>query len=274
MTAVDHYTSILTLTSTSLACLGAAALTYPAEEYHARWKSKTLSTWADEQVLVPKRSAIRMVLSPFARLTFHEFTATALTSEAERRLEDHSYAMPFSKELLVGSIAGICQALILCPLDTHRAIEREAKEAELSKSWRRYWKQQFLEGGSPDSKDRLSRAYRGVGLLALREMVFNVSFFPAFSYLRHHISLQAPQAKETPYTLVSSGILAGVACSLTVAPVDAWRVHYWYSGERFSIFYGKQISAPPFSLLLRGWLVQAAIYGPTFGLVAAVYESM
>jgi hypothetical protein len=45
-----------------------------------------------------------------------------------------------------------------------------------------------------------------------------------------------------------------------------------YSREQWSIWSGKNVVAPPLRLLFRGLTIQAFVFGPTFGIVAAVYE--
>lgn len=198
---------------------------------------------------------------------------------------------------MTGAIAGICQALLVCPLEVSWAQARNAQERQ--KSWWRLLREQLWERGSYSPQDRLRRAYHGVGLLAVREVVLNVSFFPLFAYLQRYQQEQyqydvATTAATTTTTtsttnpktstnnnnnkntnlsvLLSSGVLAGAACAVAVFPVDMARLYYKYSGQRFSFWTGLSVAAPPFSLLFRAWTVQALVLGPAFGAVAAVYE--
>lgn len=270
--ASTHTTS--KFVNTFVACVGASLLTYPAEKYHSDWKSGILSKWANlrhDSINVPVRSRFRLIIGPIARLQLHEILATSLMSQSEIFHRNSTY-----KELIAGASAGVIQALLLCPVDTYRALERHTAETESSKSWLRYLRQQLMEGGSMDPKERLFRAYRGVGLLAIREVMYNISFFPLFSWLRHSLPQYIGSGHEfskSSVTTVTAGLLAGVTCSVVVVPIEILRLHFWYSGSRFSVFSGKKKIALPWESMLRGWTIHAAtIFGPTFGLVAAIYE--
>jgi hypothetical protein len=170
-----------------------------------------------------------------------------------------------SDQVTAGVISGVAVALLLCPLEAHRAVKR--KNLEQQNSWKS-WIQSLLPQGRADPKDRLKRAYGGIGLLAAREVVYNVTFFPLVS----HIKGRDGWSSSNNVNLVLCNVLAGAMCSLTVLPLDVWRTYMWHSGERWSLWSGRSVVAPPLSLLYRGWTIQAFILGPAFGLVASIYD--
>ena len=198
--------------------------------------------------------------------------------------------MPYS----AGSIAGICQAFLLCPLEVHRAnriMEEEIRARELRpmRHWLKSVKEQLSGGATSDPVERRKRAFSGVGILAMREIVFNVSFFPMFSIFKKYFRDENRwelahnnickgvyvhvQYKEDHFmSTVASGVLAGVACSLAVTPMDVMKTYMTCSREEWSVWTGKRIIAPPLSLLFRGLTMHAFVFGPTFGVVAAIYE--
>jgi len=240
------------------------------------------------------KQKLRMLLSPLVRLTSHELALHSTAHFCEKLgLVDQS-SNGIYKEISAGSIAGICQAFLLCPLEVHRAhrvMEEEIRARELHpmRHWLKSVKEQLSGGATSDPVERRKRAFSGVGILAMREIVFNVSFFPMFSIFKKYFKDENRwelvqntickgayvhvQYKEGHFmSTVASGVLAGVACSLAVTPMDVMKTYMTCSREEWSVWTGKRVSAPPLSLLFRGLTMHAFVFGPTFGVVAAIYE--
>lgn len=276
--AVDKTTKILSSVFTGVT---AAALTYPAEKFQRQWQTKALSKWSgdEEDIVVKQRSIIKRAISPFLRLNLQELSSTYIRNYAETvhmQLEQHVYDNSVSQNILSGAIAGLGHALILCPLQLMEASERLEIESTRQKSWWHYMKQQVFQGGSTSPAERFSRAYRGIGLLAVREVFFNVTFFPLFGYWGKHPMLCEFFGRTTSPpplgALLMAGMTSGSFCAILTTPLDVGRLYFWYSGERLSILWGRTVTAPPLSILFRGWTIQALVLGPSFGVVAAVYE--
>ena len=89
-----------------------------------------------------------------------------------------------TKEVTAGAISGLCQALIFCQLELHRAnqLKRTEEKERTSRSfkyWIKWTKSQLLERGTGDPQERWKKAYRGVGTLAARcYLIFR--FFQCF----------------------------------------------------------------------------------------------
>ena len=216
-------------------------------------------------------------------------------------------------QITAGAIAGLCQALLLCPLEIHRAnqimqTEEREKTARSIQHWIKWVKLQIMEGGNMNINDpyeRRQRALHGVGILALREMMFNICFFPLFyktkwyldgssvfiSNIRTNNNTNSNSNSnsnnnnnnnniETDKTLtltsmknvLLSGVLSATVCSLAMIPFDILKTYLFYSREQWNVWTGKNVIGPPFRLLGLGLTMQALVFGPTFGIVAAIYE--
>lgn len=314
------------LIATTMACFAAACLSYPAEMFRLNFVNKAYSAWdfenmANKNIInnssntfvnsntnnnmnapgtfmtihEQQKQKIRVIVSPLLRLVSHEVALTFTTEVSnvlfKENLKNKDYYYSIN-EVTAGVIAGICQALILCPLEIHRANEVMYNEEKTVfgnswKHWLRWTEMQLFEGGTGDPQERRTRAFRGIQTLALREMLFNISFFPLFHasrrYLDKHfennerhnlekdeISLWNKNRKTA--NMFISGALSGLVCSLAVTPADVFKTYMLFSREQWSLWSGKVIIGPSFSLLMRGSLLQAFVFGPTFGVVAAVYE--
>lgn len=305
------------ITTTAAACVAAACITFPAEMYRLSFTAKALSTWdfesisklhnnvnigsfidssksISQQQYQQQKQKLRLVVSPLFRLVSHEVTLTTTMSVCSSTATPLKEKGIYIYEMIAGATAGTCQAILLCPLEAHRAnqlVEVEhQQQRQFWKHWIRWTHSQIFQGGTSDPLERKQRAYHGVGVLAAREIIFNVSFFPLFNGFRRYLNANFNDDDEddkiTRQKLASfnrfessqfrntfvSGIFAGVVCSLAVTPMDVAKNYYMYSREQWSIWSGKRVFAPPLQLLFRGLTLQAFVFGPTFGLVAAIYE--
>lgn len=239
------------------------------------------------------KQKLRVFLTPLIRLTTHEMSLALITNIGESNFLDQNSYPGLDRECVAGMLAGTCQAVLLCPLEVHRAnriMEEELKSRQFHplKNFVSSIKENLAWNGSSEPEERRKRALFGVKILAMREMVFNVSFFPIFysfqklfqdEYKWELVQSTFCKGLHVEYdetlrrkTTVASGILAGMLCSLAVTPIDIYKTYMLYSREEYSFWSGKHISAPPPQLLLRGLGIQALIFGPTFGIVAAIYE--
>lgn len=276
------------LASTSFASVVAALVTYPAERYRVEWEETTLRYWNPELENVTVRNRFR-VLGPIFRLWSNELASTLLNSTITTISFTNNRGFVSDSlqcQIVGGTIAGVSQAFLLAPLGAWRATQVMQQEKVLSSTWGNWVYNQVLRGGSIDPDERRSRALRGVGLTALREVVYNVTFFPLFHTLRKHFSgfhmghdrIKVANTKDFAYgeesitSMIASGVVAGGVCSLTVTPLDVLRSYMMNSRERWSLWSGKKIYAAPISILARGLILQAFCYGPAFGIVAAIYE--
>lgn len=238
------------------------------------------------------KQKLRVFLTPLIRLTTHEMSLALITNIGESNFSDqNSYGL--MQEFSAGILAGTCQAVLLCPLEVHRAnriMEEELKSRQFHplKNFVSSIKEQLAWNGSSEPEERRKRALSGVKILAIREMVFNMSFFPIFysfqKLFRDEYKWELVQSTfckglhveydETlrRQTTIASGIFAGMLCSLAVTPIDIYKTYMLYSREEYSFWSGKRINAPPPQLLLRSLGIQALIFGPTFGICAAIYE--
>jgi len=298
--STDVFGTMKIMTTTVASVVG-AFLTYPSEMYRISFTTKELAAWSfdtsqQRNTLVEEiskhfeqKQKVRMILSPLFRLTSHEIalsatsgimTNTALTSN---HFTSSSEGLGcFMREIIAGALAGTSQALLLCPLEAWKANEVRKVEEEAHKSWKKWIRSQLFGDGSGDPLERQTRVYRGVGVLAAREVIFNVSFFPLFygtrrylndSYHTQNISpTDFPPSKVAIINMFASGIFAGAVCSLVVTPMDILKTWYFHSREKWSFWSGAKVVAPPLQLLMRGLTIQAFVFGPTFGVVASIYE--
>ena len=286
----DHFVS--TIFKTSLACVAAAVATYPITQWNLAHQTKSLGQWADEEFAPRERSQFRRVLSPMSRLLFQEL-ALQITENTTRTAVkvDEGLGKELLEEVAAGAISGVALALLLSPLAARQAEERQRRDmASRSKQFKRMaYMLGFALGKSDlavvDPADRLQRAYRGISLLAAREVSFNITFFPLSYYFKHSIgelwltSVEREKLRDSRYyfsldnlVLWRANVVAGAVCSVLVTPMDVLRTYYWHSGQRWSFWTGKSVLSPPWALLFRGWAVQALIIGPSFGTVATIYE--
>ena len=320
---LDFHTS--KLVATMAACAAAGVITYPSEVYRLSFTNNTLAAWDFEKNTGKKRNnivkkgsvtlstgsvrskdslkfvisnrnkkkqKIRIVVSPLFRLVSHEVACVG-TYQFFEKFSTHGgdqNGNRLAKEITAGAISGLCQAIIFCPLELHRANQlKYAEEKEMAsqslKSWAKWTKSQLFEGGTGSPQERWRRAYSGVWTIAAREMAFNMSFFPMFYGIKHyldtsfslgnkfaHMKLYSHEANSEVLNYVISGIFSGLICSVAATPIDIFKTYMFYSREQWHIWSGKNVVAPPVSLLLRGLLKQAFVVGPTFGIVAAIYE--
>lgn len=238
-----------------------------------------------------KKQKIRIVVSPFVRLVSNEMILMMMTNATNTSKtlgynsivtnnnhdRSHNHLM---KEVTAGAISGFFQALLLCPLEIHRAnqIMNTEEQERMDRSWRhwvRWTKLQLFEGGTGDPKERRKRAFQAIGTLALREMVFNVTFFPLFRSLMRYMDNQGSVylgSRSKTLKTITSGAISGLICSFIATPLDVFKTYMLYSREQWNVWTGKSIIGPPYKLLFRGMTIQAMLFGPTFGIVAAIYE--
>jgi len=296
------------ITATGAACVVSSFITYPAEMYRESFTKKALSDWNFEKTSKQtnqltkklinftndhkKKQKLRLVISPLFRIISHEVSITATTSMIAD-MKEKPLQESFVSEILAGAISGFCQALLLCPLEAHRANQiKDSEEKQLQTTWNRFkqWTHgQLFAGGTSDPVERRTRAYQGVGILAVREIVFNISFFPLFNgfqrYLNSNMEWNGIPTQKNDDTnhrsipshskvlnMLTSGMLAGTTCSLVVTPMDVFKTYYMHSREKWSLWSGTKVFAPPMKLLFRGLTLQACVFGPTFGIVASIYE--
>jgi hypothetical protein len=270
------------LARTAFGCVAAAAVTYPISQWEMRYLTKALTEWSSKEYIPRERSQLRRVISPMSRLLFQEISLQ-LTEQYSR--EHYHFEIgsrmkkEMSEEVVAGALSGVAQALLLCPLAAREAKLRQKDEVESNKAMKGKRLQKWT-----NPAERLKRAYRGVSLLAVREVLFNVTFFPMAFYLRRFVGdswltpVERNVLSEWKYyfsldNLVTwrSNVAAGAVCSLLVTPVDVMRTYYWHSGVAWSLWKGRTTVSPPLSLLFRGWFIQALVMGPTFGTVATIY---
>lgn len=303
------------------ACTAAGLITYPAEMVRLSFTNNVLSTWDFERKkdhfmktktvkvsgsshprtndyslllsnLNKKKQKIRIVVSPLVRLVSYEAICVGTYQCFEKFSSDGGLGKSnnVKKEVTAGAISGFCQAIIFCPLELHRAnqlkqIEEKERNMKSVKYWIHWTKSQLLEGGVGDPHERWKRAYRGIGTMAAREMLFNMSFFPMFYGLKRYFDSNMHWKDDASsgawydnnrsreaLNFVASGVLSGLFCSFAVTPMDVFKTYMLYSREYWSIWSGKNVIGPPFKLLFQGLAKQAGLLGPTFGIVAAVYE--
>jgi hypothetical protein len=323
---VDFHTS--KLVATMAACAAAGLITYPSEMFRVSFTNNALAAWDFEKNTGQKKNKIvktgavtlrngsvrskdslkfvisnrgkkkqkvRIVVSPLFRLVSHEVACVG-TYQFFEKFSTHGgdqNGNRLAKEITAGAISGLCQAIIFCPLELHRANQlKYAEEKEMAsqslKSWARWTKSQLFEGGTGSPQERWRRAYSGVWTIAAREMAFNMSFFPMFYGIKRyldasfsqgdkifayrHMKLYSHDAHAEVLNYMISGIFSGLICSVAATPIDIFKTYMFYSREQWHIWSGKNIVAPPVSLLFRGLLKQAFVVGPTFGIVAAIYE--
>lgn len=290
--------------TTTVACIAGAFVTYPAEMYRESFTTKTLGAWYYDgrstvgstssrgiSAFFEQKQKARLVISPLFRLVSHE-VALSITNAMFTRKTDSSTMLTNSEdtggsngimlEMISGAVAGTSQALLLCPLEAHRANRLKIAEEREVNSWVQWTRSQLFAGGTVDPRERLIRVYRGVGILAAREILFNVSFFPLFHGLRRYFNscenfvISPPTAsdhyKRNVSNTFASGVLSGAICSLVVTPMDLIKTYLMHSREKWSFWSGTRVFAPPLKLLSRGLILQAFVFGPTFGVVAATYE--
>ena len=270
----SHVFSATTLLNASVACIAAAVLTYPAESRRVEWERTALKFWDPEQHLEEMNVKQRnfRALTPLVRLVSNELAGTLLT-EVITPNETKQNRGTWYYDVMAGAIAGVCQTLLLTPLEAWKASQIMYQEQQLSNQWKYWLHSQILKGGSVEPEERRLRAFRGVGITAAREVVFNVTFFPLFHmFQRYSMPQPTERVAEKLMNLTFSGIAAGMICSLTVTPMDILICHMKYSRERWSLWSGKKIHAAPLALLSRGLVLQAFCFGPAFGVVAAIYE--
>jgi len=194
-------------------------------------------------------------------------------------------------EIMAGTIAGVAQVSLLLPLELSQSYYRHVYELHQSKSWRHWLDSHLYRGGIFDPKERQQRVLRGIGLLVAREIAFNVTFFPMFELFKRaqlgglpwqlnegippsmYYEYYNPTTKPSFGVLLASGVGAGMISSLIVTPIDILQVYFRNSRTVWHWWKGERIKAPPLKLLGRGLLpLQACVFGPSFGLVAAIYE--
>uniref|UniRef100_A0A7S2EGG5 Uncharacterized protein n=1 Tax=Ditylum brightwellii TaxID=49249 RepID=A0A7S2EGG5_9STRA len=203
-------TTLKTLGATFTACAVASAITLPADILITKWRNSALAEWNPElramgvgassrstftgtstsDTINPHSTYISVqkklrIISPFFRLMSNEIATNALNYAMENSTTSKSPdRSSMTTYFAAGAIAGTAQALVLCPLEAYRAhslaqeeIQAMSRAGVLSKlqSW-------FV---STCPTERLNRAYRGIGLYALREMAYNCTFFPLFYSLQN-----------------------------------------------------------------------------------------
>lgn len=211
-----------TVSSTLIGCCVAACFMYPIEDYHTKWQTHALHEWTTNDYRPRQNHPYRKLLSPISRLFFQEI-ALNITDSLTRQQQQHHYrnassssnyyhhyllSTPLRQEITAGTLSGIAQALLLCPLAARQVTELEqiSLKRRFKKQWSYLW-----NGGCPtdeittnssknritssstkngnaitantmtfitNPKERIKRAYRGITLLAIREVLYNVSFFP------------------------------------------------------------------------------------------------
>ncbi|CAB9499044.1 expressed unknown protein [Seminavis robusta] len=278
----EHHTTLITLRNTSLACLLGGLLSYPFDQWHYQWQHKSVAAYAADhdrleyQKWKQNTRKQRFMVRPLMRLVLHEVSLEGVNQGHalyDGNNDQTTSVMMIPQEVSAGIVSGVTMALLLCPFETHRAMARAEQEKATSK-WTQFRQATFDTGGMMTSTtQRLQRAYQGVGMLALREVAFNVTFFPLAASIRTQLLLLR---QDHPYpkssAVVASNVLAGSVCSLLVLPLDIARTYLWHSAERWNLWSGTRMVAPPLVLLTRGWTVQALVLGPAFGLVASIYD--
>eukprot|EP00581_Thalassiosira_minuscula_P029721 CAMPEP_0183766162 /NCGR_PEP_ID=MMETSP0739-20130205/11389_1 /TAXON_ID=385413 /ORGANISM="Thalassiosira miniscula, Strain CCMP1093" /LENGTH=248 /DNA_ID=CAMNT_0026004921 /DNA_START=336 /DNA_END=1079 /DNA_ORIENTATION=+ len=223
------------LASTSLVCLFAAIVTYPAESYRIKWESSFLRDYNPESEIdiIVNWKQFR-VLSPFLRLILYERASNLINSGITTTIPPdiaNDKCNTLEYQCLAGAIAGISQALLLAPLEAWRANQIMEREKHLSSKWSYWIHSQIARGGSIVPEERRARAFQGVGITAIREVVFNLSFFPLFHILRQRSS--EVENTETALSLAMSGVIAGSLVSFTVTPFDILKSYMTNSRERW-----------------------------------------
>ena len=264
-------TTTSTLAYTFAACLLASCITLPAELVLVQWRSTALSEWNPEVNIIDSAAQTRVrVLSPFIRLTANEVAVFGLEKsifDPNSTIPTPVYisSIPYHKHILAGALAGISQALIVCPMEAYRAHALALKEDDMLRSDSFFKKvKRWVWEESTNSSERKRRAYTGIGIRATREVVFNIVYFPIFEYLESRATCDLE--------IFASGIVAGGVSAATVAPLDVLALYLLHSRQRWSWWTGFKTYAPPPSILYRGVGLQAFLFGPVFGIVACVYK--
>lgn len=261
----EHNPTLKTLVATLSVSFGSAILTYPAQLMKMEWQQTALSKWTTTTTtynnngiefyqLDKRRWNFQATIKPLLRLVLNELALASLGSGAPQ----------FSEEILAGSMAGLSQALIICPLEAYSATKQMNSETKmiLEEKKKKWWlPQTWIDNHTMEPRDRLVRAYKGVGVMAVREVIFNATFFPMY-----HWFLQTHQHP------IPSAVMAGSICAQLVTPLDVWSTYMMHSRTTWHWWSGRKLQAPPIQLLFRGISLQALVFGPCFGLVAAVYQ--
>jgi len=302
-------TTSKTLVATFFACIGASVITLPADILKTKWQTRALAAWDPHATTstaayltgssVSYSTSINVqkqlrIISPFIRLMSNEIATTVLSTSFESSSSTAEHAST-QTQIFAGAIAGISQAMVICPMEAYRA--HRLAQIEM---------QQFLEGSiwyrmksymtaTVDPQERLFRAYRGIGIHATREVLFNVTFFPLFYGLQHYFASASASASEQSTSrcadddqqrepakaglirsrllpVLGSGIISGMICSTMATPLDVVMMYYTHSREQWNFWSGKRMVAPPLAVIFRGVSLQALIFGPVFGIVACIYE--
>ena len=254
----EHNPTIKTFVATLSVSFGSAIVTYPAQLMKLEWQQTALSQWTSSSSnnkieLNPKRWNVQATIKPLLRLVLNEVALTSLSGGG---------ILPkFSDEVLAGTMAGFSQALIVCPFEAYSANHQMKCETKrmLEEQKKKWWLPHPMV---VEPRERLIRAYKGVGGMAIREILFNATFFPMY-----HWFLQTQQ-----YHPIPSAIISGSICAQFVTPLDVWATYMMHSRTTWHWWSGRKLHAPPLPLLFRGITLQALIFGPSFGLVAAVYQ--
>lgn len=267
---IAHDLTPIKLASTAIASVFAAIITYPIEKFRVEWEEVSLKYWNPELEHVVISNRFR-VLTPLIRLTLNEISGNLLTMATINSANNGMTNDTIQFHVFSGCIAGVSQACLLSPLEAWRANQTMYKELQLSQKFTYWLYSQVFRGGSIDPGERRRRAFRGVVLTAVREVVFNVTFFPIFHILRLQTgnntknyfvqSGNTSYGDETMISLITNGIIAGSICSVAVTPLDIIRSYMMNSRERYSLWSGRRIHSVPISFLKRGLLLQAFCYG-------------
>jgi hypothetical protein len=175
------------------------------------------------------------IITPFFRLTANEVATRAISSSMNDNISGGGKTPPsLQAHILAGTFAGISQALVLCPLEAYRAHRLALEEEERRQKGPMWRKVKEWMITLKNAEERKNQAYRGVGILVVREVILNILYFPLFEMLQGTLCSQwkdYPAAshsddstsllsvsweKVSLLPVFSSGILAGMVSAAIV----------------------------------------------------------
>ncbi|XP_067673980.1 mitochondrial glutamate carrier 1-like [Haliotis asinina] len=197
--------------------------------------------------------------------------------------------LPFSRELLSGGGAGMCQIIVTTPMELLKIQLQDAgRSAKVDLT------ANGAVAGKPVTAPRLSATkialdllrqrgifglYQGCGATALRDVTFSAIYFPLFAHLNALGKRREGSIEAVFYVSFLSGCAAGCVASLSVNPFDVvkTRLQTLHKGKGEQSYSGitdcfrKVMSNEGPKAFFKGAACRILVIAPLFGIAQTVY---